>query len=1409
MISTAKIQGNVDYYLGGDRKDADRAASYYLDDTSGEPPGFWQGAGASALGLSGVLDAEEFKALYTQHLDPRDARFADPSTRDEARPLGARLPAYSSPEKVFEAKVAASTGTPTPEDRARMMREAEKDGRRALLAIDLTFSPPKDFTLVLAAAGYAERDAAARGDVEGMNRWAQRRRELVDAAHAANRAGLEYAAEVAGYARRQEAGVMTYVKGGGLVVATFEQHDNRAGAPSWHAHNPVLNKIECPDGKWRTLEGEGLLNSTRATSAIADRALREQMEALGYPTVARPEAQTWAIEGISDAVRDSVSERSQEVTAKTRELVEAWTERYGRSPTAAEQSHLHKNANKITRAAKVKGTSTGELLDRAQAAVEQEIAGGLAALAARHEHVEPGQSAPAAWSPVEVIAVALDVVQAEKTTWTRWDLTRRIEEQLPVLGVSAGEVAKVLHTLTDQALAQVDMPVVRIAGGVHAPDAPVQMRRADGTLTYESPTAHRYALASHLDREAGLRAAAVVRDRAAAGPEVARAAVSRFVAGQDPDYALSADQRATAAQLMAGGARLATLIGPAGTGKSTTIGSVAAMWPEVSSGGRVVGVAVSQRAADELRDAGVPATLNTAQFFEAQDRIAAGRPLPGDEAFRLRANDKLVIDEASMMTTAQWDRLMVVADRSATAVVATGDPAQMGPVGAGGVMADLAADPTAEVMTLSCVHRFAEQWEGPASLRLRDGDPDVVGEYARQGRLYAAGDDAGMRRTAADMYVAARVDGKSAAVMAETNEAANRISALVRDQLVALGVVDDERVVQLGRDKNTAGVGDVIACRRVDHDLQLVNRQKLEVLSIGEDGSMEAVTPTGVVRHIPAAYVAEHVQLGYAATAHGEQGATVDVGIAAVTRESSRGALYTESTRGREQNLIVCQTEYAADRTQGQSTDQVPAMRAEAVVAAVLDGAGAEKSAATQVAEWAEHSASGRTIGGQYELTMQTAVRERTDRCLDRLTEAGMLTAEDRAAFAADTATGQLSRMLRSAEQAGHDADAVLEKAVARGSFRGAKSVAQVTIGRIDKLGLDLSEPRPEVPVAGMGPEWNGDLDDKRARLGEREAHLGWEAAEAGPDAPAWAVEAFGPVPDGESRIEWEAQVGRVARTREVTGWEDQARALGGSPSTLRPEARAEWHEAWSALGRPEGLAEEAGMTTGRLLARWRAAERIEEQGPAYVDEHMGATLQRAETARREAALAGARGDAGAAEQLRAEADRLTEAGQSLREAAAVRDEHVEAATPTLEVGRRALQELQARGEDPGDLVTTTGPAYVTEHDLRDEVVEAADLVDEHHVEEISSQDREEARALDPPVVEAGEVLTAVPEPRPELGGPIVDPDLALAVAMHSTTRAEQMAADAAQVADYAAAEHLVAEADVRRRRDEAAQHVP
>jgi len=113
------------------------------------------------------------------------------------------------------------------------------------------------------------------------------------------------------------------------------------------------------------------------------------------------------------------------------------------------------------------------------------------------------------------------------------------------------------------------------------------------------------------------------------------------------------------------------------------------------------------------------------------------------------------------------------------------------------------------------------------------------------------------------------------------------------------------------RDGTRAHVGDQVATRRNDSALRtdagerVRNRHTWTVTATRPDGSLTVEQSQRGSVELPARYVAEHVELGWAVTGYGTQGDTVDIGIAVLDHTTSRNHAYVAMTRGRDANHAV------------------------------------------------------------------------------------------------------------------------------------------------------------------------------------------------------------------------------------------------------------------------------------------------------------------------------------------------------------------------------------------------------------------------------------------------------------------------------------------------------------------------
>ncbi len=240
---------------------------------------------------------------------------------------------------------------------------------------------------------------------------------------------------------------------------------------------------------------------------------------------------------------------------------------------------------------------------------------------------------------------------------------------------------------------------------------------------------------------------------------------------------------------------------------------------------------------------------------------------------------------------------------------------------------DLAAcevDPAAH-LTLDAVHRFVRtdqvgqtapdtEYAG-LTLAMRTGtDPGAVFDaLAARGRIRLHADPAALQEVLAATAATCYGVGQQVAVVVDTREQAAELGAAIRERLVAAGRVDDAQVAITGSGQRI-GVGDQVATRRNDRHLGVANRDTWTVTAIDREGRLTVVptaanvTPADVTsstpreRVLPADYVTSHVELAYASTAHGVQGATVATAHVVIGEHTGAASAYVGMTRGRTAN---------------------------------------------------------------------------------------------------------------------------------------------------------------------------------------------------------------------------------------------------------------------------------------------------------------------------------------------------------------------------------------------------------------------------------------------------------------------------------------------------------------------------
>jgi len=1121
---------------GDDLHGWETLGSYYAG--SGNPPGVWYGRGARTAGITGQVTEAHMKNLYGQGLHP-----------ETGEQLGRRFPVFRPFDERLADRLARrqeELGAPVPAEEAERIRVEELGReRQAVSAWDLVFTPAKSVSVLWALA-----DADIRAQIEAAHR-------------AAWQSVLDYADVEIALTRRGTGGV-AQIETHGLVAAAFDHFDSRAGDPNLHTHVVVSAKVQGRDGVWRALDATALHRAAVALSErYASRVEQELVDRLGVAFAERTEPGVRGgkrpvreIVGVAEVLRTEFSSRRGAIEAHLAGLVAGYRNVHGYVPDASTMYRLAEQATLATRAAKTSmplHEQRAQWRDRAVAHVgAQAVDNLMATVRQAGQDARPG--APAVPATVaELAAATVAAVQEQRSTWGRWNLEAEAQRQVRQQPNVADREALVAQ-VTAAAMSPVHS--VQLTVPRAEPPTPDVLRRAvDGGSVFDRKDATLYTSATILAAEDRLVAATRRPTGLTVDPLLAAAVSERG--------GLSDEQAAAVRHLVSRDALLGVLVGPAGAGKTTTMRAVVQAWR--ATGRDVLALAPSQVAAAVLAESigGDVRAENTAKWL--YETTTPGR---GGPAWQMRPGMLVLVDEASLAGTLPLDRIVAQAAAAGTVVRFVGDHHQLDAVQAGGALRLLATD--APVAELAEVRRFTAAWEGPASLRLRAGDSAVIQTYLDHGRILP-GDRETLLQTMLTRWAADTAAGKDSLLIAADRDTVTELNARARAHRVSRGEVSPTGVTLA--DGTNAGVGDLIATRANDRRLTTLagkdfvkNRDVWTVLQAHADGALTvAHTDHRGVLTLPADYVAANVELGYASTAHGAQGRTVDTSRALITDADHASYAYVSLTRGRATNEAYVVVHPLVDLDADHAAPVPRDVRA--VLGDVLARDSGQRSATEILSEaFTAADADPAGLAARYHYAAELTAIPALTVLLDEL-----LPADQAGAAAVDPALGALAHTLALATPPGGDQAQVLADALAYGnrSLHDADSIPQVLVWRLQQL-IDEQPDRygpAAAPLADAGlpdaasvllgppPHTGGSADGLlgdylahlRSQINDRADVLGEAAVQAPSD---WAVSALGVLPaDPTARALWQHSIGVLAAYRQaaaVTG----PRPLGPPPAS-------------------------------------------------------------------------------------------------------------------------------------------------------------------------------------------------------------------------------------------------------------------
>lgn len=994
-------------------------------------------------------------------------------------------------------------------------------------------------------------------------------------------------AEVVAFMEREVAATRTGATAGdgavaqvdvtGFVATAFDHFDSRAGDPHLHTHVVISNKAKTAfDDKWRSLDGRPMHAAVVALSELHEAVFADHMTRIfGVTWEARDKNPAWAITSVPEKLIAEFSTRARHIDIETDRLIAEYVAAHGRRPTPAAIMKLRAQANLTTRPEKrVRSLAdlTAEWRDRATKTLgrdatmwAREVTDNDKPLLLRADDV-----------PLDVIGeIGSSVVEAvgeKRSTWRRWNLMAEASRQTMGWRFATMQDREAIVAMVADAAEQVSLRLTP----PELATSPVVFRREDGTSVFRPKSS------TVFTSEAQLAAEDRLLERASnlAGPTVALATVEKITRRADTDGRLLGDDQADALiRIAVSGRMLDVLVGPAGAGKTTAMNALRRAWEAEHGPGSVVGLVPSAVAAQVLADdLGIP-TENTAKWW--QNHLLYGTTFENGQL--------VIIDEASLAGTLSLDRITHLAHDAVAKVLLVGDYAQLQSVDAGGAFAMIANDRD-DTPELVDVHRFTHAWEKTASLKLRHGRTQAIDSYLAHQRI-TGGDAETMTDAAYNAWRADRDKGLVSVLIAETHEDVTTLNRRARADLIHDETLTPDREVEL-RDGTAAGVGDTIITRDNDRQLRTVtgrdwvrNGDVWTVTAVGDDGTLTIARDYGTgtavrgdgtiaVRRrerrlggsivLPASYVSESVDLGYAVTAFRAQGVTTATAHVLVEPTSTRETFYVAMTRGRHSNRAYVTLDRADDHAQSHPGDD-PNATARSVLYGVLQHSGAELSAHETIVAEQEQWGSIAQLAAEYETIAAAAQRDRWA----TLIRGSGLTEEQAASAIESEAFGPLTAELRRAEANHHDVGALVPRLVAARGFGDADDIATVLHYRVERAtarpaGSGRTRKPPRL-IAGLIPQAHGLVDaEMRTALNEREALIEARADAVLDGALTESVpwtKALGAQPNCASRI-------AVSRWRRAArSWATLPnRSPAPCPACRTRRARAHWAVAarWS-----------------------------------------------------------------------------------------------------------------------------------------------------------------------------------------------------------------------------------------------------
>jgi conjugative relaxase-like TrwC/TraI family protein len=757
-----------------------------------------------------------------------------------------------------------------------IQRQAYRDGRARTPGWDLTFSAPKSVSVLWSQAP-------------------QEIRERIQAAHlAAVKEALTYLEQEASFTRRGHGGKdLTPVR---LIAALFEHGTSRASDPQLHTHALIVNVGIADDGRGGALRSRDLYRHKMVAGVLYRAALAQGLRQSLSVALERRES-AFEIRGVPSPLIELFSSRRAAIEAAMKEAGAAGAKAAAKFTISTRQRKEHIAREVLFDAWRKLGTEFGFDISRIvnrEKAPEMEVSRLIEGLRSIACHV-------------------MQKITVNESFFPERDVFRGVLERVQHLGLEPAliraSVGSMLHEPARTLSLAPDGPYARFTT--------VEMFRAEESLLEKARAiaGERFAPPTEIDYERAF--------------------------GKKPVFQMLSDEQREAVRFLTAGHRFRALVGIAGSGKTITLDATREVFEQL--GYRVIGLAPTGKARLELeKGAGIRRTFTVAKFLLLQEtsnsyiakhvgrqliRAARGWQTYTREQAPLNAKTVVFLDEAGMLGTRQLEAVLTHIEKAGATLITSGDFRQLQAIEAGSPFRALTQ--IFGTTKLTEIRRQKHAWMRAAVVDFVEGRADAALErYLLEGKLEVSHDKGKAMSSLMRKWESHHsLKLKESLILAGTREDVHELNERAQKVRIQRGTVNPDRScsfqgkrvcegdrVVFGRNDRKLGVangdfGEVVKIESETIAKALMGQRRITVRldRTGKKGEPQLVTVDSREYR--------NLSLGYAATTHKAQGATIDrTFVLAGGWMQDRELSYVQFSRAREETHVFATVDEVGEK---------------------------------------------------------------------------------------------------------------------------------------------------------------------------------------------------------------------------------------------------------------------------------------------------------------------------------------------------------------------------------------------------------------------------------------------------------------------------------------------------------------